>query len=271
MEKHHDDEDGDLSGAIPPAHGVMPCNLISILEAAEATGRSPQVLLAIALRRPEEIPVYVQPEAPGWRAVQLQADSGPRKLFWRHRCPGEVYDEVLTEPIPLAPDVLRDVMATGLLRRVTIDGLPIGASREEVGHTQWSIDLRGQVHVEAESAVMRRYHEVYALCQAQRVLLESLLIPRKALRHLSAPSTQASTAASSAPPPLPPSPAGPQLRAETLYDRDDAAAILRVTSRTINRWIKNGTIASSKVGGRRLIKGADILARLEPPAPPQPE
>lgn len=45
------------------------------------------------------------------------------------------------------------------------------------------------------------------------------------------------------------------------YTRHEAAEFLRVSVRTINRLIADGTLTSAKVGGRRLIP-ADALHRL---------
>lgn len=42
------------------------------------------------------------------------------------------------------------------------------------------------------------------------------------------------------------------------YTRQEAAAFLRVGLRTINRYLANGTLASHKVGGRRLIPAAAL-------------
>ena len=45
------------------------------------------------------------------------------------------------------------------------------------------------------------------------------------------------------------------------YTRQEAADFLRVSLRTINLYLVNGTLASHKVGGRRLIP-ATALRRL---------
>ena len=244
--------------------------LISILLAAARTGLPAEAIAAEALRRHEQIPVFVQPDPPGWRPIRFQADPRSRVPEFEETFPDDVYDVMLTDRILLTPDVLREVLATGKLHRVTIDGETICSVREEVGYTAWSIDIDGTAEVEADCAVTRSYLETYVLCEAQRVPLEAMLVPRSALDLLHpqiAPPAAASLNRGRVPPVE--RPPGEPLRADALYDREEAAAILRVTSRTINRWVKNGTIASSKVGGRRLIKGAEILARLEDPAPPE--
>jgi hypothetical protein len=154
---------------------------ISIPLAAVHARLPADVVSAEALRRHQEIPVYVQPDPSGWRAVRLQADPRPRVPVFEEADPSDVYDIVLTEPVLLTPDVLREVLATGKLDRVTVDGETIGTVREEVGYTAWSIDVDGTADFDGESAGRRRYKEMYRLCEAPTITLGSLLVPRSAV------------------------------------------------------------------------------------------
>lgn len=45
---------------------------------------------------------------------------------------------------------------------------------------------------------------------------------------------------------------------EKRYTRAEAAEMLRVTSRTIDRWLRAGTLQGTKVGGRWLIPESAI-------------
>jgi hypothetical protein len=197
-----------------------PRELISVPEAAEATGRPARVLLAQALRRHDEIPVCVQPVPPGWRAVLLRGEAGGRTPRWREHFPSPFHDALLTDPILLSPDVLRTVLATGSLDRVTLDGLTVGATREEVGYTRWSMARDGVLEYEPESAETRSYLEVYALCEGHSVPLEALLIPRSALDLLRV----------EAPPSAPP-------RARP-GSTDEAASVLGISRDTLDRMRK---------------------------------
>jgi excisionase family DNA binding protein len=44
----------------------------------------------------------------------------------------------------------------------------------------------------------------------------------------------------------------------------DVAETLGVHIRTVRRWISDGTLPSSKIGGTRLVAEADLLRLLEP-------
>ena len=162
--------------------------MISIHLAAARTGLPVDAFVAEALRRHHEIPVNVRPDPPGWRAVRFQADPRSRVPEFEETFPDDNYDVMLTEPIRLTPDVLREVLVTGKLHRVTIDGETVGTAREEVGYTAWSIDVDGTTDFEPSSAVSRHYKECYALCEAPTITLGSLLVPRSALDLLGADS-----------------------------------------------------------------------------------
>ena len=163
-----------------------PNDLISIALAAGRTGLPVDALVAEALRRHGEIPIFVQPDPPGWRAVLLQADAGTRVPEFQEFFPDDSYDTMLTEPILLTPDVLREVMSGGTLHRVTIDGETIGTVREEPGYTAWSIAADHTADFEPDSAVTRYYKEAHALCEPQQITLGSLLVPKAALGLLRA-------------------------------------------------------------------------------------
>jgi excisionase family DNA binding protein len=44
----------------------------------------------------------------------------------------------------------------------------------------------------------------------------------------------------------------------------EVARVLGVAVRTVRRWIANGTLPSSKIGGTRLVAEADLLRLLDP-------
>ena len=169
-------------------------SLISIPLAAARTGLPVDAFVAEALRRHDEIPIFVQPDPPGWRAVLHQADPRSRVPIFEEHYPSDIYDIELVDPILLTPDVLREVMTTNKLHRVTIDAMPIGTVREEIGYTAWTISADGTVDFEPSSAVSRSYVESYVLCEAQQIPLGSLLVPKSALDHLRAhPQADATT------------------------------------------------------------------------------
>ena len=189
--EHHPSRPAPQPGS---ANATQSLDLISIEEVAERLARSPRSIAAEALRRHEQIPVYVQPDPPGWRAVRYQADPRPRVSVFLETRPHAVYDEMLTDSIMLTPDVLRDVLAAGKLHRVTIDGEPVSASREEVGYAAWSIGAQGKVETDPESAIARSYVECFVLCEPQRVPLEALLVDEGALDLLRADASEAAPA-----------------------------------------------------------------------------
>lgn len=99
-------------------------DFLSIVEAAEEVGWTPERLIALAMRLPNQLRIFVRPDQGGWdvwgerrRAGEGWADVG---------CP-----YALAEPIAVAPDVLRDQWCIdGVLRRVTDDGESLSICEE---------------------------------------------------------------------------------------------------------------------------------------------
>ena len=239
-----------------------PDSLISIPLAATRTGLPVDAFVAEALRRHDEIPVYVQPAPPGWRAVLHQADPRSRVPEFEETFPDDVYDVMLTDRILLTPDVLREVIATGCLHRVTIDGLTVGTEREEIGYTAWSIGAQGKVETDQESAVTRTYKECFVLCEAQRVPLESLLVDEAALDLL-----RSSSSADLAPDPDAVLQRLDALAKQIAAPPDDvlseAQAVERLPWRKADarRWLRREGL-SVEADGRRVVVWEDVVGRL---------
>ena len=237
-------------------------DLISIPLAAARTGLPVDAFAAEALRRHDEIPVYVQPDPPGWRAVLHQADPRSRVPEFEETFPDDVYDILLADPILLTADVLREVLATGILRRVSIDGETIGSVREEVGYTAWSIGADGTAETDPASAVTRIYKECFVLCEAQRVPLESLLVDEAALDLL-----RSSSSADLAPDPDAVLQRLDALAKQIAAPPDDvlseAQAVERLPWRKADarRWLRREGL-SVEVDGRRVVVWADVVGRL---------
>ncbi len=53
------------------------------------------------------------------------------------------------------------------------------------------------------------------------------------------------------------------LNADKIYSPSEAADCIGVNRRTIHRWIERGVLDSSRIGGRRVILGQDIVAALK--------
>ena len=239
--------------------------MISIHLAAAHTGLPVEAICAEALRRHEQIPVYVQPDPPGWRAVAVQADVGGRVPDWEQHYPDDVYDVMLTDRILLTPDVLREVLATGKLHRVTIDGETVGTERAEVGYAAWSIGEDGMVESDSESAVTRHYKETYTLCEAQQVPLEALLVPRSALEAILAESAGSAQRGDQ-------TPRAPTLPCDrALLTIAEAARRLRMRRTRAETWLESRGLIQLFEGRKRISAEALDAAIAGHPLPAEPQ
>lgn len=57
-----------------------------------------------------------------------------------------------------------------------------------------------------------------------------------------------------------------EIKPDELYTTQEAREFLRVSERTIKRFLKNGIISAHKVGGRYRIWGREILLLVSPEA-----
>lgn len=247
---------------------TRPDELITIPEVAEATARPAEALRAEALRRPDEIPVFVQPDPPGWRAVRLQADPRHRVPVFQEMYPDGTYDLVLTEPIRLTPDVLREVLAAGILFRATIDGETISTVREESGYSAWSIDAEGVVEIDPDNTVSRQYKESYRLCEAQPIPLDSLLVLRSAVDLLRLGVPPGASAVEPAAPD-----AGADRPSPALLTVAEGARRLRMRRTRAEAWLEARRLIQH-FGGRKRISATKLDAAIaaegsEPAAPEQ--
>lgn len=97
---------------------------ISVVEASEESGWSQRRIVALALRDRERLPLWVLPDPGGWVAWPgRRAANGVEVTL---NCPVTV-----AEPVRITPDVARDqLLADGVLRAVSLDGLCLDASSE---------------------------------------------------------------------------------------------------------------------------------------------
>ena len=238
--------------------------LITIPLAAARAGLPVDAFAAEALRRHREVQVFVQPDPPGWRAVRYQADAGGRVPEFEEHLPDDVYDVMLTAPMLLTPDVLREVLATGWLHRVTIDGETVGTARQEVGYTAWSINVDGTAEFDSSSAVTRRFKECFVLCEAQCVPLESLLVEASAVDLLLAESAGSQQSGDQTPraPTLP--------RDRALLTIAEAARRLRMRRTRAESWLESRGLVQLFEGRKRVsAETLDAAIRIAGAAPPQ--
>jgi len=100
-------------------------DLISVQEAADELGWSPESVYAVAMRAPERLRIWVAPDPGGWVVQTSRSADGTQ---W-----GLIKEfDSLRAPFPLAPDELREqVLLDGVLRRVTGTGKPREVELEE--------------------------------------------------------------------------------------------------------------------------------------------
>ena len=55
-----------------------------------------------------------------------------------------------------------------------------------------------------------------------------------------------------------------EIRPQAVYTTEEARALLKVSPRTIKRFLKNGLIRANKVGGQYRILGKELLRLLSP-------
>jgi len=230
------------------AKNVTLADILSLPEASESVGRSTASLLGLALRDPRALPVYVMPEPPGWAVVPWVADAGARVPTWREEAPPWSW-YLLRGPIRLSPDLLREALATAVLRRLTSDGASVRALRSQVGYLSWSIE-NGVVQIDEATRTETPVLRCVRLCEDQRIGVESLLIDRRdvALLYPDAPREKIGP--------------GP-LRAEDIVSEDRAARALPWRRRDAVAWLRREGL-SVMADGRRVVVWAAVLERLRP-------
>ena len=148
--------------------------LLSLIEVAEARSCTPRALLAEALRKPDELPLFVEPEPPGWSGVPLVAPAGERRPGWAEEIPEDEH-MLLRGPIRLTPDVLREqVIPHARVAFLTTDGESINTLRPSGGYERFH--LRGGRLVGDARGDGRRVLRCVELCEEQAVPLEALLV-----------------------------------------------------------------------------------------------
>lgn len=57
-----------------------------------------------------------------------------------------------------------------------------------------------------------------------------------------------------------------EIKPEQVYTTEETRGFLRISERTMKRWLKRGIIRANKVGGRYRILGGEILRLVSPEA-----
>lgn len=55
-----------------------------------------------------------------------------------------------------------------------------------------------------------------------------------------------------------------EIRPHQVYTTEEARSFLRISERTMKRWLKRGIIRANKIGSRYRIMGAELLALVSP-------
>jgi len=235
-------------GAVPSRVVRESSALISLPEAAESLGRSPSALLGLALRDPDALPVFLVPESPGWAAVPWIADADARVPAWREDAPPWAWF-LVHGPVRLPPDVLREVLATGRLRRLTADGAPVRAVLSQIGYRGWSIE-EGVVEVDEATRFETPVLRCVRLCEDRHIGPEALLVDGADVRRLTSKSPAAKA------------PAEP-LRDGDIVSEDRAARALPWRRRDAVAWLRREGL-SVVADARRVVVWGAVLERLRP-------
>jgi hypothetical protein len=214
-------------------------------------GRSLPSLLGLALRDPDALPVFVVPEPPGWAGFLWIADAGTPVPVWRDNAPPQ--SSILVRgPTRLPPDLLRALLVTGVLQRLTSDGAPVRAVRSEIGYLGWSIES-GVVQVEESTRVETAVLRCVRLCEDRRVGREALLVRRIDVAPLIA--TRPLLKERATPP-----------RAGDIVSEDRAARALPWRRRDAVAWLRREGL-STLVDGRSIVLWDAVLDRIRPRQP----
>ncbi len=155
-------------------------DLLSIPEAADRASTSSQALLAKALRLPDQLPILIDIQAPGWPAVALDLVAGTHDEV---EDPWAIYGQqvLFCGLVRLGPSALRQVAATRSLPSHTPEApSTLLTLRQYRVYASWSIS-GGQATVDPSSAVTKSVDSLIRLTRTQPVPLEALLVPTAAL------------------------------------------------------------------------------------------